>query len=709
MASLTPWLLRSQDPLWRNDHDYNVGAIRTGSDGAMYTAIKENGPNTEAGVKDPTKSADCWMSLKDSLSIDGPNYLKPEDIGAVSLEGDSVAPSATKLETERTLAGVAFDGTGDIIWYGACATAGGTAAKTVALEGFKLGTGAEVTVKFNNTVTSANPTLNVNNTGAKAIFYNGAAVASGVLRGNRFYRFVYDGTRWNLIGDADADVKQTATTTNAEYPLLATVTAKNTATKTEGARFASAVTLNPSTQRITAKGIKAAASGTTFVSTAAANGAAIDTSVSAGTYFGIMRYPSDNGVFTHYGYDTGIGWRFFTDAQVSENENTSAETLSWSESGVLASSGGFSGALSGNASTASKLATARTIALSGAATGSASFDGSKNITITATLANSGVTAGSYGLSANVTPADGATFNVPLIAVNAKGLVTSAKTCTVKLPTNVGTADKLTTARYIDGVSFNGGADITHYGVCSTAAGTAAKVVSITGFKLVTGATVKVRFSNANTASNATLNVTGTGAKTIKYKNAAMPANLIEDEGIYDFVYDGSAWQLAGGGIGGGSMPIGAVCAFSGTFGGTNNRFPIDAKTKLVNTNWCLCDGTATNGVTVPDLRGRFIMGANSTYTAGSTGGSASHNHSISGTVGEATLTVDQLASHQHWIATSHNGWGNAAGGNGYRENGYNTDAAGGSQAHTHDISNGATGNASILPPYYALSYIIRIM
>lgn len=82
---------------------------------------------------------------------------------------------------------------------------------------------------------------------------------------------------------------------------------------------------------------------------------------------------------------------------------------------------------------------------------------------------------------------------------------------------------------------------------------------------------------------------------------------------------------------------------------------------------------------------------------------------LSGTVGEATLTVDQLASHQHWIATSHNGWGNAAGGNGYRENGYNTDAAGGSQAHTHDISNGATGNASILPPYYALSYIIRIM
>ncbi|OUO53307.1 hypothetical protein B5F76_05885 [Desulfovibrio sp. An276] len=372
MASLTPWLLRSQDPLWRDDHDYKVGAIRTGSDGAMYTAIKENGPNTEAGVKDPTKSPDCWMSLKDSLSIDGPNYLKPEDIGAVSLEGDSVAPAATKLETERTLAGVAFDGTGDIIWYGACSTASGTAAKTVALEGFKLGTGAEVTVKFNNTVTSANPTLNVNNTGAKAIFYNGAAVASGVLRGNRFYRFVYDGTRWNLIGDADADVKQTAVTTNDQFPLLFTGTADATGTKVEGTQFGTKITANPSTGTITATK--------------------------------------------------------------------------------------FDGAVEGNADTASKLATA---------------------------------------------------------------------CN------------------IDGVEFDGSASITHYGTCSTAAGTAAKTVALTNFVLEKGACVVVRFSNSNTATNATLNVNRTGAKAIRYKNAAIPAGMLEDEGTYEFTYDGSCWQLVG--------------------------------------------------------------------------------------------------------------------------------------------------------------------
>ena len=50
----------------------------------------------------------------------------------------------------------------------------------------------------------------------------------------------------------------------------------------------------------------------------------------------------------------------------------------------------------GAATSAVKLQTARTLALSGDVTGSASFDGSANKTIAATLANSGVKAGTYG-------------------------------------------------------------------------------------------------------------------------------------------------------------------------------------------------------------------------------------------------------------------------------------------------------------------------
>lgn len=57
--------------------------------------------------------------------------------------------------------------------------------------------------------------------------------------------------------------------------------------------------------------------------------------------------------------------------------------------------GNVTGTVSGNAGTATKLATPRTVAISGDATASGSFDGSANLTLAMTLANSGVTAGTY--------------------------------------------------------------------------------------------------------------------------------------------------------------------------------------------------------------------------------------------------------------------------------------------------------------------------
>lgn len=87
----------------------------------------------------------------------------------------------------------------------------------------------------------------------------------------------------------------------------------------------------------------------------------------------------------------------------------------------------------GNAATATKLATARTISATGHATGSVSFDGSANASLALTLANSGVTAASYGPTGNSSPASGGTFTVPQVTVDAKGRVTSAATRTITLP------------------------------------------------------------------------------------------------------------------------------------------------------------------------------------------------------------------------------------------------------------------------------------
>lgn len=70
-----------------------------------------------------------------------------------------------------------------------------------------------------------------------------------------------------------------------------------------------------------------------------------------------------------------------------------------------------------NASSASKLQTVRTVSFSGAATGSFNYDGSSNSSAVLTLANSGVVAGTYGT----------TFKIPVITVNAKGLISTITT------------------------------------------------------------------------------------------------------------------------------------------------------------------------------------------------------------------------------------------------------------------------------------------
>lgn len=155
---------------------------------------------------------------------------------------------------------------------------------------------------------------------------------------------------------------------------------------------------------------------------------------------------------------------------------------------------------------------------------------------------------------------------------------------------------------------------------------------------------------------------------------------------------------------------GTIVAFAGTFGGEGNRHPIPLGGSEPDTGWVLCDGGSDGkGGTVPDLRGRMIMGVSDTYKAGSTGGSANHSHSLSGTVEATTLTVEQLASHTHTApaAAQDSGGGIIAGGSGSSGSTWTLSYTGGSQQHTHALD-GASEEASGLPPYYALSFIMRI-
>lgn len=96
--------------------------------------------------------------------------------------------------------------------YGTCSTAAGTAAKAVTVDKFSLETGAVVAVKFTYANTAANPTLNVNSTGAKAIYQGGAAIAASAITANTVYELVYNGTQWDLIKGLKGDTGATGAT-----------------------------------------------------------------------------------------------------------------------------------------------------------------------------------------------------------------------------------------------------------------------------------------------------------------------------------------------------------------------------------------------------------------------------------------------------------------------------------------------------------------
>jgi len=91
--------------------------------------------------------------------------------------------------------------------------------------------------------------------------------------------------------------------------------------------------------------------------------------------------------------------------------------------------------------------------------------------------------------------------------------------------------------------------------------------------------------------------------------------------------------------------------------------------------WVLCDGS--NGT--PDLRDKFVIGAGGAYAVGASGGAATHTHPFTSNVHNHTLGAGIVLM---------------AG-------------AGLSNVTNNKAVTGTTNASSSLPPYYALSYIMK--
>lgn len=387
-------------------------------------------------------------------------------IGKPSAAG--TADRAGTLSTARSIDGVNFNGSTNITHYGTCSTEAGTAAKVVSLPNFTLTTGSRVVVKFTVTNTAANPTLNVNNTGAKAVYYRNAAISAGYLSANRTIEFVYNGTQYEAIGDFDTNTTYGVASTSSNGLMSTAMVSKLNGIANNANNYSHPTTsgnkhipsggssgqilrwsadgtavwgndnnttygqANSSTLGLVKIGfpesgknypVELNGSGQMFVnvpwtdtnttygvvggngSTGLIKNGSSVTSASGYTACpivgGIPYYKDTNTTYnlgsfgvtasaaqlnfcsgvtsniqTQLNSKASTGQTFYIGTtQVAINRGSSALTLS----GVNIS--GSSGSCTGNSATASRLATARNIAITGSVTGNANFDGSGNITI----------------------------------------------------------------------------------------------------------------------------------------------------------------------------------------------------------------------------------------------------------------------------------------------------------------------------------------
>lgn len=128
--------------------------------------------------------------------------------------------------------------------------------------------------------------------------------------------------------------------------------------------------------------------------------AIINSTAAASQYATLFRKKSTNGVFTLNGWSDNVLLAYTNDAKITEGTNAVSTGVKFYENGSLVPyinnqqalgtssykwsnvyATTFTGALSGNASTATKLATARTISTTGDVTSSGTFDGSGNLAL----------------------------------------------------------------------------------------------------------------------------------------------------------------------------------------------------------------------------------------------------------------------------------------------------------------------------------------
>ena len=169
----------------------NVNGLQSALDGK---AASSHGTHVSYSTTDPLVAGTASAGSAETVARS--DHVHPAQ---TSVSGN--AGTASKWETARYINGMAIQGDADRTNYGDCKEMNNVAAKTVYCPGFAEVYGAEITVRFVYGNIAKNPTLRVNNTHARPIFYHGQPIPETYIGRNSTYTFRNNGSNYELVGD----------------------------------------------------------------------------------------------------------------------------------------------------------------------------------------------------------------------------------------------------------------------------------------------------------------------------------------------------------------------------------------------------------------------------------------------------------------------------------------------------------------------------